>query len=97
MTELEKLEDAVDWFAEKMKAKLRKKALEGFDGWDESSFATTDLDPRGDHTRTAAGAILEHLITMWKCADTSQAVDIANFAMFIAYAEAVLRGEISKR
>ena len=78
MTELEqeiaRLNEAVDAFAAVMKAKLAKKANDGFHGWDKPVFRH---------------AIVSDLINKVNGVefDRAQAVDIANFAMMLWHQE----------
>lgn len=66
-TEVERLEAAVDAFAEAMKAKLRQKHKEGYTGWD---------DP---NSRPFIQATLRYRATT----PVGEAVNIANCAMFL--------------
>lgn len=59
-------------FAEAMRAKLASKASKGWSGWDSPEWPTKDKIRR----------IEEHLVKM-KDGDLNQAVDIANFCLFI--------------
>lgn len=68
--EISKLNEAVDSFAEAMKAKLAVKAAEGFRGWDRAGFESL---------------ICSKLLTKANLVefDRKQAVDIANLAMML--------------
>jgi len=79
--ELSKLEAAVDWFAACMKKKLRYEFLrDGRTGWNRPEWAR--LKP---HLSGAAADVLEHVGRMIASREAAQAVDIANYAMFIAF------------
>jgi hypothetical protein len=70
--ELAALNEAVDAFAKAMKAKLAKKAREGWTGWHSPAFA---------------GMIVSRLIKKANLVefDRKQAVDIANLSMMLWY------------
>lgn len=75
--EIAGLDNTVQWFASEMKNKLAKKMSEGFAGWDNIEFVDSGT------CATNLSALSKKLLD----GDTSQAVDIANFAMFIAWRE----------
>ena len=75
MTEIEKLNQAVDEFAAAMKARLAEKEKEGYTGWD-GEHSESDLC---DQIMTDADDILSGTADE----DTTVAVDIANPAMMI--------------
>ncbi len=68
------LDEAVDAFATKMKDKLENKRHQGWSGWDHGWFIT---DKRCCN-RKLASHVKRVLAGDWK-----QAVDVANFALFI--------------
>ena len=72
--EYSKLTEAVDWFAGQMKKKLHAKTAEGESGWDVTAWVDYSCEAR----------LFEHLYKLLK-GDYSQAIDIANYAMFIAH------------
>ena len=71
MTERDRLAWTVMQFAERMIAKLQAKYDEGYQGWSDSAMRSVIEQKLREHT--------EKLIA----GDTSQAVDVANLAMFI--------------
>ena len=74
-TEAQRLEQAVDWFAKKMKRKVLGKEKACWYGWDDKGYIPLLRKELLRH--------VEELIV----GDTSQAVDVANLAMFLAYIE----------
>lgn len=71
MNEQQRLENAVDEFAAKMKDKLLKKKRQGWRGWRDPAYREIIENKLRDHTvRLLSG-------------DTAQAVDVANLAMFL--------------
>ena len=70
------LTDAVEWFCGEMKRKLHDKAAGGWCGWDSSNFAQA--------TGECGERLMNHAIAVIQ-GDASQALDVANFAMFIAW------------
>jgi len=67
--EIQALEEMVDAFVKEMKAKLRKKYMEGFTGWDDPVWVEN-------------GETLTRLIDHAK-EENPDMVDVANFAAFI--------------
>jgi hypothetical protein len=67
-------EKVVGQFSQAMQKKLEKKARQGWSGW--------DVMERGD----AIKRLREHLDRV-EAGEVGQAVDVANFAMFIWYGE----------
>ncbi len=78
-----KLMDACDWFVRKMKAKLLATNAAGRTGWDDERWlASNDCRQR-----------LCQRASMLAAGEVDQAIDVANFAMFLAYAK---RAEVLK-
>ncbi len=71
-TEIDRLNAAVDAFAAKMKAKLAKKAEEGFAGWDAADPETREALFR---------KFMAHVES--QCNGFDEWVDLANFCMFL--------------
>ncbi len=65
---IKRLEEAIDQFAEAMKAKLRKKANAGWGGWDYMTQAQIIQRATGHLSRARS--------------DPEQDVDVANFMLF---------------
>jgi len=82
MSEKQKLIDAVDWFAAQMKEKLTAKSNDGFSGWDDPKWLGS----------VCPHIMLNHAKQLY-CGDLDQAVDVANLAMFIAYANREKKNE----
>ena len=76
LREQAKLEKALDWFTKKMKDKLIEQYKAGKRGWDDKRFVDTNKAYR------AMVSCMEK--TKYKN-DPKQMIDVANFAMFIAY------------
>ena len=72
MTELERLNAAVDVFAAKMKEKLAAKFAQGFTGWDSTNPAARDV---------LFEKFIDHVWSQMKGVD--EWVDLANFCMFL--------------
>jgi hypothetical protein len=70
--EIERLNAAVDAFAEKMKAKLAEKAALGFTGWDA---------PAPEAREVLFSKFLAHVES--QCNGLDEWVDLANFCMFL--------------
>jgi len=71
MSEVRELNKAVTVFSKEMKTKLQAKRGEGWYGWDCPAYKLNMIHKLQQHvTRLVLG-------------DVSQAVDIANFAMFL--------------
>lgn len=73
MTEIQKLNDAVDVFAQIMKRKLISKKAEGKTGWDDPDC----LDGIRED-------LLMHAARVFR-GDPGQAVDVANLAMMVYF------------
>lgn len=69
--ECARLDQAVYTFAQHMKDKLHKKAVQGFTGWDDTAFEPI-----------IKGKFIERAHRLHE-GDTSQAVDVANLAMML--------------
>ncbi len=77
--EQQRLDEAVDCFAAKMKAKLRLKASNAcgsFRGWDDKEFVESGR---------CQDAMMVHVSRLMR--GQPEAVDVANFCMFIDHAE----------
>jgi len=79
--ECAKLEQAVDTFAEVMKAKLVAKAAQGYFGWNDPKWLPEIKHKLIDH---AAKLYLGDVLI---AGQGHQAVDVANLAMFLFYLE----------
>ena len=73
--ECQKLDKAVDEFAEIMKAKLHLKVAQGYSGWNDKK-----------HIQNIRTKLLEHSAKAF-AGDNHQAVDVANLAMMLYYME----------
>ncbi len=71
MRERDRLDQAADAFAARMKAKLRRKHREGFSGWECPAFQ-----------HEIRLKLLSHIVQLL-AGDTKQAIDVANLAMFL--------------
>ncbi len=67
------INDAVDRFAEVMKKKLRKKASEGWSGWDQDRY--TEFGVFQQRLHRLVGRVL--------AGEPGEVVDVANFCMFV--------------
>ena len=85
MSDFKQLEQAVDAFAEAMKARLRSKAKQGWHGW--VHMGRDDL----------GGRLLLNAAKGATSVDQKSLVDVANLAMMIHHHEAAKQGASNAR
>lgn len=86
-------ENAVDWFAERMKQKLRKPENEAKGGWREDPFLVLLGRLNEERKELAAELCDDDKHSFDYEAIMSEAADVANFALFIADRARVLAGK----
>lgn len=80
----EERESAVDWFAERMKQKLRKPENEAKGGWREDPFLNLLSRLNEERKELVAEICDDDKYSFDYEAIMNEAADVANFAMFIA-------------